>query len=111
MGVQSANHTFKPCQPALKKPPSSLNTFDEDTRATSASPGRLDNFWEVYRCEALGFLLAEQDNRACGAASATLREFACPKVTAILPAWLVILICSPDDSTLTSFQSYRETMM
>jgi len=90
--------------------PSSLSIFDGHTRATSASPGRLDNFWKVCRCEALGFLLAEQDNRACGAASATLRELTCPKVTPILPAWSVIQVCSLDGSTLTSFQFCRATM-
>jgi len=69
--------------------PSSLKIFDGDTRVTSASPWRLDNFWEVHRYETLGLLLAEQDNRAYRQAAATLRELACPKVTAILPAWLV----------------------
>ena len=111
MGVRPAKSTrLSRANRRRRKRPSSLNVFDGHTRVTSASPGRLNNFWKVYRCKALGFLLAGQDNRACGAASATLRELTCPKVTAILPTWSVTHIRSPDGSALTLFQSYRETM-
>ena len=59
-----------------------LNILDGHTRATSASPGRIDNFWKVHRYETLDLLFAKQGDGACRETTADLCEWACLRVVA-----------------------------
>jgi len=83
----------------------SLNILDGHPRTTSASSGRLDSLWQVYRYETLGLLLEEQGHRARGETAAALCERAYLKVATILPTWSVSGLSSPGGLALTLISS------